>query len=58
MYEKHGFAFWPTFVRLEDVVEFVVVDQGFTFKSNHPMHLHGIYIKGLNVMNSFNNNYC
>ena len=24
-----------------DVVEFVVVDQGFTFQSNHPMHLHG-----------------
>jgi L-ascorbate oxidase len=24
-----------------DVVEFVVVDKGFTFQSNHPMHLHG-----------------
>ena len=24
---------------LGDVVEFVVVDQGFTFQSNHPMHL-------------------
>jgi len=24
-----------------DVVEFIVVDEGFTFKSNHPMHLHG-----------------
>ena len=26
---------------LGDVVEFVMVDQGFTFQSNHPMHLHG-----------------
>jgi L-ascorbate oxidase len=26
---------------LDDVVEFVIVDQGFTFQSNHPMHLHG-----------------
>ena len=24
-----------------DVVEFVIVDEGFTFHSNHPMHLHG-----------------
>ena len=24
-----------------DVVEFVIVDEGFTFQSNHPMHLHG-----------------
>ena len=26
---------------LNDVVEFVIVDEGFTFQSNHPMHLHG-----------------
>jgi hypothetical protein len=24
-----------------DIVEFVIVDEGFTFQSNHPMHLHG-----------------
>ncbi len=24
-----------------DVVEFVIADEGFTFQSNHPMHLHG-----------------
>jgi len=23
---------------IDDVVEFVVVDEGFTFQSNHPMH--------------------
>ena len=26
---------------LGDIVEFVIVDQGFTYQSNHPMHLHG-----------------
>ena len=26
---------------LNEVVEFVIVDEGFTFQSNHPMHLHG-----------------
>ena len=26
---------------MDDIVEFVIVDQGFTFQSNHPMHLHG-----------------
>lgn len=26
---------------LGDVVEFVIVDEGFSFQSNHPMHLHG-----------------
>jgi FtsP/CotA-like multicopper oxidase with cupredoxin domain len=24
-----------------DLVEFVIVDEGFTFQSNHPMHVHG-----------------
>ena len=27
---------------LGEVVEFVIVDEGFTFHPNHPMHLHGI----------------
>jgi FtsP/CotA-like multicopper oxidase with cupredoxin domain len=27
--------------KIGDVVEFVIVDEGFTFQSNHPMHLHG-----------------
>jgi len=27
--------------KLNQVVEFVIVDEGFTFQSNHPMHLHG-----------------
>lgn len=26
---------------LNEVVEFVIVDEGFTYQSNHPMHLHG-----------------
>ncbi len=26
---------------LNQVVEFVIVDEGFTFQSNHPMHMHG-----------------
>jgi hypothetical protein len=26
---------------LNEVVEFVIVDEGFTFQPNHPMHLHG-----------------
>ncbi|XP_061164931.1 uncharacterized protein LOC133173877 [Saccostrea echinata] len=28
-------------VKLGDVVEFVIVDEGKTFNANHPMHLHG-----------------
>lgn len=28
-------------LNLNDLVELVVVDEGFTFQSNHPMHLHG-----------------
>lgn len=26
---------------LNEVVEFVIADEGFTFQSNHPMHFHG-----------------
>ena len=32
-----------------DVVEFVIVDQGFTYQSNHPMHLHGSHYAVLAV---------
>ena len=34
---------------LGDVVEFVIVDEGFTFQSNHPMHLHGASFAVLGV---------
>ncbi|CAF0713230.1 unnamed protein product [Brachionus calyciflorus] len=34
---------------LGDVVEFVIVDEGFTFQSNHPMHLHGGSFAVLNI---------
>ena len=36
-----------------DVVEFVIVDQGFTFQSNHPMHLHG-HSYAVLAVNKFN----
>lgn len=38
---------------LNDVVEFVIVDEGFTFQSNHPMHLHGhrYAVLGLDKLN-------
>jgi L-ascorbate oxidase len=28
-------------LELNDLVELIIVDEGFTFQSNHPMHLHG-----------------
>ena len=34
---------------MNDVVEFVIVDEGFTFQSNHPMHLHGASFAVLGV---------
>lgn len=32
-----------------DIVEFVIVDEGFTFQSNHPMHLHGMSFAVLDI---------
>ncbi len=34
---------------LNDLVELVIVDEGFTFQSNHPMHLHGMPFAVLGV---------
>jgi FtsP/CotA-like multicopper oxidase with cupredoxin domain len=28
-------------INLNELVELVIVDEGFTYQSNHPMHLHG-----------------
>ena len=35
--------------KLGDVIEFVFVDEGFSYQSNHPMHLHGAAFAVLGV---------
>ena len=32
-------------VKLGSVVELIVIDEGYTFAANHPMHLHGQHFR-------------
>jgi FtsP/CotA-like multicopper oxidase with cupredoxin domain len=44
-------------VGLGDTVELVLIDEGYTYSANHPMHLHGNYFRviGMDKVSTYKN---